>query len=85
MSDLEIHVVHDTGEVVGRRSVLAQKRHPVEAFAQIPAGLDMAFPPLALPHRTLVPLDPEPLEVAQQFLLTARHVARRVGVVDPDQ
>ena len=83
--DPEVDVVHDACEVVGRRAVLAQKRHAVEALAQLPARLDVAFPPLALAHRPLVPLDSEPLEVAQQLLLTAGHVARRVGVVDPEQ
>ena len=40
---------------------------------------------LALAHRPLVPRDPEPLEVGEDRLLPARDVARRIGVVDPQQ
>jgi hypothetical protein len=85
VGDPEVDVVHDAGEVVGGRPVLAHERHPVEAHAQLPARFDVPLPPFALAHRPLVPLDSEPLEVAQQLLLTAGHVARGVGVVDPEQ
>src|SRR5439155_22146465 len=40
---------------------------------------------VTLPHRPVVPRDPEPLELAQDRLLTAREVAHRIGVVDPKQ
>ena len=60
--------------------MIPSKRSPSGA-----AGLAVALLPLALAHRALVPLEPEPLEVAEDLLLPARHVARRIGVVDPQQ
>ena len=83
--DPEVDVVHDAREVVGRRAVLAHERDAVEALAELRARLEVPFSPLALAHRPFVPGEPEPLEVAQQRLLPARHVARRIGVVDPQQ
>ena len=85
VGDPEVHVVHDAGQVVGRRAVLADERDPVEALAERGRGLEVALAPLALAHRAIVPRDPKPLEVPKQFLLTAGDVARRVGVVDPQQ
>src|SRR5205823_3393941 len=41
--------------------------------------------PLALAQGALVPGHAEPFEVAQDLLLAAGYVARRVGVVDPEQ
>src|SRR6185503_7393370 len=45
----------------------------------------MPLPPFALAHRALVPLEREPLEVAQQLVLPARDVPGRIRVVDPQQ
>ena len=85
VSDPEVDVIYDAGQVVGRRPVLAQQRDAVEALAEPLCRLDVPRAALALTHRPLVPREPEPLEVAQQILLPARHVAGRVGVVDPEQ
>ena len=83
--DPEVDVVHHAREVVGRRAVLAHERDAVEALAELRARLEVPLAPLALAHRAFVPLEPEPLEVAQQLLLAAGDVAGRVGVVDPQQ
>src|SRR3954464_11970438 len=83
--DPEVHVVHDARQVVGGRAVLADEGRAVEALAELGGGLEMAFATVALPHRTPPPLESEPLEVAKELLLPARDVARRVGIVDPEQ
>ncbi len=83
--DAEVDVVDHRREVIRGRAVLAQQGQAVEPVAQRSTGLAMAFCPLALPDRPLVPRDPEPLEIAEDRLLAARDVARSVGVVDPQQ
>ena len=83
--DAEVRVVDDAREVVGRGAVLAQQRDSVEALAQLRAGLAVALLPLALADRAVLPGEPEPLEVADDLLFSARHVSLRIGVVDPEQ
>ena len=84
--DPELDVVDDAREVVRRGPVLAQERDPPEPVPSEPLrsrAVDLLA--VALPERPLVPADAEPLEVAQDLLLAAGHVSRRVGVVDPQQ
>ena len=83
--DAEVRVVDDAREVVGRGAVLAEQRDPVEALAELGARLAVAVLPLALPDGPVLPGEPEPLQVADDLLLPARHVPLRVGVVDPQQ
>ena len=83
--DAEVDVVHDAREVIGGGSVFAEERDPVEALAELGSGLAVARLPLALAHRPIVPREPEPLKVADDLLLPARHVPLRIGVVDPEQ
>ena len=85
VGDPEVDVVHHARKVIGRRAVLADERDSVEAVAERRRGLEVALAPLALAHRALVPGNAEPLEVAEQLLLAAGDVARRVGVVYPQQ
>ena len=88
--DPEVEVVDDGGELIGRPSVGAHERGVAEAQgalgvggADTPRRLQVPVRALALPHRALVPGDPEPLEVAEDLLLGAGRGARDVGVVDP--
>ena len=84
--DPELGVVDDAREMVGRRPVLAEERRPSEAVAAEPLDCGaVELLPLALADRPLVPGEAEPLEVAEDRLLPAPDVARRVGVVDPQQ
>src|SRR4029453_10168073 len=84
--DPKLDVVDHARELIGGRSVLAQERDPPEAVASEPVhGLPIAALPLALGNWPLVPSDPEPVEVSTNRLLASRNVARRVGVVDPQQ
>jgi hypothetical protein len=83
--DAEVDVVDNAREVVRGRPVVADERRAVEALAQLLPRLEVPLAPVALPHRPLVPVDPEPLQVAQQLVLAAGHVAGRVGVVYPQQ
>ena len=84
--DPELGVVDDAREVVRGRSVLAEDRRPAEAVAaKALRGGAVELLPLALAERALVPGDVEPREVAEDRLLPTRDVARRVGVVDPQE
>ena len=83
--DPEVRVVDDAREVISSAPVFSKQRGPFEALAELGAGLAVAVLPLALPYRPLVPFHPEPFEVAQDRRLAARHVARLIGVVDPQQ
>ena len=83
--DPEVDVVDDARQVVRRGAVLAQQRDPVEAGAELFAGLAVPRLPLALPDRPFVPLDTEPAQVVDELFLTAWNVARCIGVVDPKQ
>jgi hypothetical protein len=86
MRDPELEVVDDARQVVRSRPVGPEQRDPAEALAaQALGGLAVRVLTLALAHRPLVPRDPEPLEVADERLLPAGHVSRRVRVVDPEQ
>ena len=88
--DPEVDLVHRGRELVGRRPVRAEQRHaPVSHRAlgvlasDRPGGLAMAVGALALADWTLVPHDAEPLQVPEDPAGVL--VARRVGVVDPQQ
>ena len=83
--DSEVDVVDHRREVIGRRAVLAQERHALEAVAERSPGLAVPLGAVALPHRALVPVDPEPLEVPQDRFLPALEISRGVRVVDPKQ
>ena len=85
--DPEVGVVDDAREVERRRLVVPPEHHALEALRQPggPRRLEMASRARALPHRSLVPGDPEPGQVAEHALLAAGHVPRRVGVVDAQQ
>src|SRR3954468_4844327 len=83
--DAEVDVVDDGGELVGRAAVLAQQRDPVETSTEAGPRLAMPVRTLALPHRAFVPLELEPLQVADDVVFAAGHVPARVGVVDAQQ
>src|SRR5215204_1202921 len=83
--DPEVRVVDDAREVIGRGAVFAEQRDAVEPLAELRSGLPVAVLPLALPHGPFVPREAEPLEVADDLLLTAGHVALGIRVVDPQQ
>jgi hypothetical protein len=86
MRDPEVDVVDDACEVERRRSVVAPQHHaPLEPLRQPRRArrLDVPLGALALPHRALVPVDPEPAQVVEDRLLPAGHVPRRIRVVDP--
>jgi A/G-specific adenine glycosylase len=83
--DPEVDIVDDGRELIGRRAVLAQQRDAVEAIPERGSGLAVTLLALTLPHRPLVPLEPEPLKVADDLLLAAGHVPSGVGVVDPEE
>ena len=85
--DPEVDVVDDAREMERRRAVVAPERDALEALRQpgLARRREVALGALALPHRPVVPLDPEPAQVLEDRLLAAGHVARRVGVVDPQQ
>ena len=83
--DAEVDVVDHRRQLIRGRAVLAQQGQAIEAVAERGTGLAMALGALALPHRSLVPRDPEPLEIAEDRLLPARDVARSVGVVDAQE
>jgi hypothetical protein len=75
--DSELDVVDDAGQLVRGGSVLAEERDLSEAIAPEPVrGLAVDILPFTLAHRTLVPLDAEPLEIGADRLLAARDVAR---------
>ncbi len=83
--DAEVDVVDDRREVICRRAVLAQQGEAVEPVAERRPHLAVPLRALALPHRPVVPGDPEPLEIPQDRLLAAGDVARGIGVVDPEE
>jgi hypothetical protein len=86
VGDSEVDVVDDARQVIRGRAVLAQERRPAEALAPKQCSrLAVALLPLALTHRALVPRDLEPLEIAKDRFFSARNVACRIGVVDPEQ
>jgi A/G-specific adenine glycosylase len=71
--------------VVRGGAVFAEERDPVETVAESGRCLAVAVLPFALSHGSLVPSEPEPLEVADDLLLAARDVSLRIGVVDPEE
>ena len=83
--DPEVCIVDDARKMIGRGAVLSDQRDPVEAIAELGAGLAVAVLPLALADRPLLPRQTEPLEVADDLLLPARHVSLRICVVDPQE
>jgi A/G-specific adenine glycosylase len=54
-------------------------------MAEALGGLAVARAAVALPDGAIVPLDPEPAEIVDDRLLTAREIAGGVGVVDSQQ
>ena len=87
MRDREVDVVDDAREMEGRRSFVAPQHHAFEALWQPrgPGRLEVPAGALALAHRAVVPVDPEPPQVVEDRLLPARQVARRIRVVDAQQ
>src|SRR5581483_6741432 len=85
--DLEVDVVDDAREMERRRAVVAPQHHALEALRQAGDARSLEVPrrSLALANGTLVPLEPEPLQVLDDALDAARDVARRVRVVDAEQ
>jgi len=83
--DLEVDVVDDAREVVGRRPVLSQQGEAVETSAERLGRFTVALLPAALPDRPLLPFDPEPPEVVKDRLLPARQVASGIRVVNPQE
>jgi A/G-specific adenine glycosylase len=81
----EVGVVDDAGEVVRGRAVLPQQCDSVEPVAESRRGLSVALLPIALSHRPFVPVEAEPLEVADDLVLAAGDVSLRIGVVDPEE
>ena len=73
---LQVEVVDDRGQLVRWPAVGADERRTLEAkgafgirSGDLAGGFDVPLPALALPHRALVPDDPEPVELAQDLLL----------------
>ena len=85
VGDAEVDVVDHGGELIGGTSVGAEERDSVEAVAELGARLPVALRALALAHRALVPLEPEPLQVPDDLLLAPREVPSRIRVVDAEQ
>src|SRR5262249_35716871 len=83
--DPEVDVVDDGRELVRRTPVRAQESDAVEPIAELRARLAMPVRAVALAYRTLVPLDAQPAEVADDLLLPAGKVARGIRVVDPQE
>src|SRR5262249_58568058 len=83
--DPEVDVVDDRGKLVRRAAVRPQERDSVETLAELRTGFAVPLRALALAHRSLVPLEPEPAEVADDLLLPTGHVPGGVGVVDSQQ
>ncbi len=84
--DPQLGVVDDAREVVRGRAVFTEDRRPAEAVAAEPLRRGaVELLPLALANRALVPGEAEPLEIAEDRLLPARDVPRRVGVVDAQE
>src|SRR3954470_19768154 len=72
--DAEVDVVDNGGELVRRAAVLAQQGGPVETSAEAGSRLTVPVRTLALAHGAFVPLEPEPLQVADDVLLAGGHV-----------
>src|SRR6266536_4738983 len=85
MGDPEVHVVDDAREVVRGRPVLAEQRDPIEALAELGAGLAVTVLSLTLPDGPFLPSQAEPFEVAHDLPLPTWHVPLRIGVVDPQE
>jgi hypothetical protein len=92
VADLEVVVVNDACQVIRGRAVPPQQGRTAEADRAVGVGipnrqrrLPVAIGPLALPRRPFVPGEPEPLEILQDRVDRPRHLARPVGVVDPQQ
>ena len=85
VGDPEVEVVDDARKVVGRVPSSRSSVTPWKRCGQSGRRLAVARLPLALAHRPLVPVDPEPAQVVEDRLLAAGQVARRVGVVDAQQ
>ena len=90
--DLEIVVVDDTREMVGRAAIRPKERRAPEAegavCVRLPhhgGGLAVPVGTLALANRAVVPGDADPLQVGKDFLDGALDLPRAVGVVDPKQ
>jgi hypothetical protein len=65
--------------------VVIASDHAEGLSASLRAGLAVALLSLALANRAVLPGEPEPLEIADDLLFSARHVSLRIGVVDPEQ
>ena len=86
MGDAEIAVVDHAGELVGGGAVLAYERDALEPrHPELVRRFTVSLTTLRLANRPLVPLHAQPLQVAENRLLAARHVPGRVCVVDPQQ
>ena len=72
----------NVGEPSSRQSITPSNRCGSAASLR---RRQVALGALALPHRPVVPLDAEPAQVLDDRLLSARDVARGVGVVDAQQ
>jgi len=48
-------------------------------------GLPVTHVAFALPQRALVPRHPEPLEIGHDRIGSTLDIARRIGVVDPEE
>src|SRR3954452_9195548 len=79
--DAEVDVVDDGGELVRRAAVLAQQRGSLETGTETGSRLAVPLRTLARACGAFVPLEPEPLQVADDVVLAAGHVPARVGVV----
>src|SRR5207244_12137398 len=81
----EAGAVGDAG-TFGRGAAAATVRgYPVEPFPQVGPRLAVALLPLALSHWALVPLEAQPLQVADDLLLASWEVPLGIRVVDPQQ
>jgi len=84
--DLELDVVDDAGQVIGRGAVLAEERDPPEAVsAEARRRLAVELLTIALARGPFVPLDAQPLEIANDLLLSFGHVPRGIRVVDAQE
>ena len=85
MRDPEVDVVDDARQLVGGAAVGPEELDALELLRQARGRLAVALAAVALAHRPLVPVDPQPAEVVEDRLFPALDVPGRVGVVDPQQ
>ena len=90
--DLEVVVVDDARQVIGRRAVGPEQGCAAKADRPVGVGLPharrrltMTRDTLALAGRSLVPRQPQPLQVFEDRLDRTVHLAGAIGVVDPEQ